>query len=126
MSEKLNTPSPTLTFSVEGNSYTVNYPKNGQFIQIESMKISMTRSTYGAMALESTISAQMARYTVDMIAFFHTCCPEMKADLKVETFSDLDVISNKRLLKVYINEVLPWLVKWEDFLNQDEEKKAEA
>lgn len=122
----MNLPSKSLTFKIDENEYTVNYPNNGQFIAIESMKSSLTSDNYEALASRGSISSQYARYTVDMIAFFSNCCPQLKKDLKVETFSQLDMIDSKKLIKVYASKILPWLVKWEEVLNSDEEEETVA
>jgi hypothetical protein len=60
-----------------------------------------------------------------MIAFLSTCCPEMRKDLKVNTFSELDMLASKKLLNIYIKTILPWLTEWEILLNTDEDTKVE-
>lgn len=120
-------PSKSITFKVQENEYTVNYPNNGQLIEIESMKARLTGDSYNAISQGETTAAQFARFTVDMIAFFSTCCPNMKKQLNVATFSELDALSSKKLLNVYIKTILPWMMDWEKVLNTEdeiEEKKA--
>lgn len=126
MAETAKTPPRELSIKVEDNSYVIKYPNTGQFLQIESMKISLTQDKYNSMVTGSTVSSQMARYTTDMIAFLSVCCPQMKKDLKVDTFSELDAIANKKILSIYIKTILPWLFEWEELLNaEDEEVKKE-
>lgn len=121
MLEKSKLPAKEIEFTIDGNKYKIPYPNNGQMLQIESMKISLTRSTYSSMTGSDTIIGQIARYTVDMIALLSVCCPEIKKDLMVETFSDLDALSNKRLLDAYVKQIIPWLREWEEILNSEEE-----
>ena len=127
MSEEIKKPQPLrkISIEVESNSYDIEYPKTGQFLQLESMKISMSGGNYNAIALGDTVSSQMSRYLTDMIAFFSICCPQMKKDLKVDTFSDLDMLTSKKLLKLYIDKILPWLQAWEVLLNSDDSEITE-
>jgi hypothetical protein len=120
-------PEKTLSFRIDENDYTVKYPNNGLFIEIEAMKSLLTRDTYSSMSTGNTISSQLARYTVDMIAFLAVCCPKLKDDLKVGSLSELDMIPSKKVLKVYVKTILPWLMEWEALVNSDDEEvKAEA
>lgn len=122
MSEKIEKklPQKKISITIDENTYDIDYPKNGQFIQIESLKIALTRGSYNSLSESSNTSTVYAKYTVDMIAFFSTCCPKLREDLKVETFADLDMLSTKKLMKVYINTVYPWLMEWESILNSDD------
>lgn len=113
-------PQKKISIVIDENSYDIDYPKNGQFIQIESLKMALTRGSYNSFSESTNTSTLYARYTVDMIAFFSTCCPKLREDLKVETFADLDMLSTKKLMKVYVNTILPWLMEWEVILNADD------
>ena len=118
-------PNKSVSFKLLENDYTVNFPNNGQFIEIESMKVLLTRDTYNTIAEGTSISAQYARYTVDAIAFFSTCCSKLRKDLKVDSFSELDMLSSKKIMSVYVKTILPWLIEWESVLNaEDEEDKV--
>lgn len=117
----VNLPKSKIEISVSGNDYPIKFPNNGQFIEIEALKARLTRDSYNSMTEGVTTSSQMARYTVDMIAFLSVCCPDIKKDLKVETFSDLEMIDSKKILKIYYKEILPWLTEWELVLNADDD-----
>lgn len=117
-------PKTTIEFKIKDNTYTAKYPNNGQFIDIETAKARMAGDTYGAIADSRMTSAQIARHTIDMIAFLTICGPaQLKKDLNVDSFSDLDMIYSKELFKVYLTIILPWLIEWEQVLNADEEVK---
>lgn len=116
-------PSKQVSFSVKENSYTVKFPNNGQFIEVESMKSLLTRTTYNDIAAGGSVSSQYAKVTVDMIAFFHVCCPQLRKDLAVESFSQLEMIDSKVLLQTYIKTIMPWLTEWEIALNSIEEEE---
>lgn len=124
MPETKKLPSKTISIKVDENSYVIKYPNTGQMLQVEDMKRSITKN-YDSLIIGNTLASQTAVYTTDMIAFLSTCCPTLKADLKVETFSELDAVINKKLLTLYIKEIYPWLQEWEVFLNTDTEEKKE-
>ncbi len=127
MSEAKKVPTKILSIKVDENTYQISYPNTGQQLQIEDLKRSLAKN-YDALVVGSTLASQNAVYTIDMIAFLSVCCPKLKADLKVSTFSELEAIVNKKLLTIYIKEIYPWLQAWEIFLNtddQEEEKKEE-
>lgn len=117
-------PARTLKFKIESNDYEATYPKVSQFIGIEAMKIALTRDTYSGIAESTSISAIYARYLVDAIAFIGTCCPDVKKDLNVEALTELDMMSAKKLVSVYVDTILPWLLAWEEALNSKEEPET--
>lgn len=117
----VNLPKERISIQIEDNEYEINYPSNGEFIEIEAMKCRLTRDTYHAIAGGGSVASQMARFTVDMIAFLSVMCPKIKADLKADSFSDLKMIESKKILKIYINRILPWIMEWESVLNAEDD-----
>lgn len=118
----MTTPNKKLSFKIEDNDYEVTFPNNGEFIEIESMKSKLSRGEYASISDNLTLEAQIAKYTVDLIAFFGTCCPKVRTDLKVDSLSELDMLSSKKILKVYVDEILPWLKLWIEVINSNEEE----
>jgi hypothetical protein len=114
-------PKKRIEITIGENDYVINYPKVGQFVEVEAMKSRLTRDTYTSMTEGGTVPSQMARYTVDMIAFLSVCCPKIKADLNVDSFSDLEMIESKKILKVYVKDILPWIAEWEFVLNAEDD-----
>lgn len=119
-------PKTKLNFKILENDYSVTYPNNGEFIEIEAMKSLLTRDTYNTMSNGGSVSSQLARYTVDMIAFFSVCCSKLRKDLKVDSLSSLDMMSSKKVLKVYIDSILPWLMEWESAINAADEEEVKT
>lgn len=122
---KSTMPSRSLTFKIEDNDYKSSYPNNGELMQIQSLKHSLSGDKYNEWVQGVTTADQQARFTADMIAFFMVCCPQLKADMKVDAFSSLDAVTNKKLLTVYMKIIFPWLAAWETFLNTDDETEEE-
>ncbi len=122
-------PAKSITFKVKENDYTINYPDTGGLMEIEIFKTSLSRGAYETISKTSTISSDYVRFMIDMIALFSVLCPNLKKDLKVETFSQLAVIDSKMLLGVYIKSILPWWSEWEKVLNspfeEDERETSE-
>jgi len=128
----MKTPEKSITFSVLENEYKITFPNNGQYIELQSTKVRLSRDTYGALSGNYETSSQWAKYTIDMIAFMTILCPKLKEDLKVASLSELDMLSSKVLVKAYIEQIVPWLDEWETLLSTEpkqeeskEEKKSE-
>jgi hypothetical protein len=121
MTDPKKLPPKTITFKVGENEYTVPYPKTGQMLEIEAMKIALSRNQYNSFAAGDTVSILTAKVTTDMIAFFSVCCQQLRKDLNVEMFSELEQWDNKKLLALYIKTIMPWLDEWQVFLNTDDE-----
>lgn len=122
----LTLPSKTIDFTIQDKEYTVKFPNNEKYIEIEVMKSKLTDKEYNSISNGNTNSSQIAKYTVDMIAFFTVCCPKLKEDLTISSFSELDVLENKKFLNVYVKVILPWLLEWDKVINSiDEEDKED-
>ena len=119
----MNIPEKTINWSVLGNEYKITFPNNNQFIELESMKVRLSRDTYDS--LNTSVSSQYARLTIDLLAFAAICCPpEFKKDLNVESISTLDMLTTKKLISAYMKQIVPWFHAWEILLNSiDEEVK---
>lgn len=113
-------PNRVKKITVEGNNYDLNYPSTGGLIDIEVLKASLTNDKYESISYSGTNASTFVRYTVDMIASLSVMCPKLKADLKVKTFVELDPLTTKKLLNIYVKEVLPWLNEWEVVLGSDD------
>ena len=116
-------PNRTKKIVVESNSYDLNYPDTAGLIDIEVLKASLTNNKYDAISYSGTNASTFVRFTVDMIAVFTVACPQLKKDLKVKTFVELDALTTKKLINIYVKEVLPWLNEWERILGSEDEEE---
>jgi len=89
-------------------TYVVKYPNVGQLLEIESIKQSLSSNNYTMMALSNVKSMSFALDIIDSVAYFSTLIPDLKADLNVKNFMDLDQITAKRLTIAYRKYFLPW------------------
>jgi hypothetical protein len=116
-------PSRKCTFKIEDNEYIAEYPNTGQYIEMMRLRHLLASNNYSVLVTAVTEADQRARYTVEMMAFCMVCCPKLKEDLKVQSISELDMLVSKKLLKVYIDTILPWLTEWETILSVDDVKE---
>lgn len=120
--EQKEMPARELKFKVKAgtveNEYTIKYPNNGELIDIEVMKDTISNGRYMNLLSASTKQSTMAAFTIDMIATLNTLCPKLKDDLKVKSFFNLDIVDNKNLLNIYLKKIFPWLNDWQAFLDE--------
>lgn len=118
-------PNRTKKIVVSGNTYELKYPNTGGLIDIEVLKSSLTNDKYDAISYSNTNASTFVRFTVDMISGLTVMCPQLKAELKVKSFVELDPMTTKLLVNVYVKEILPWLNEWEVALGTDDSETEE-
>ncbi len=117
----LDLPSKTVEITVEDSSgekreYIITFPKTGQLMQIQAMKVSLLRGQLGSILDAGTSDANYVNVLADMTASFTVLCPKLIDDLPVDAISDLDAIDSARLTKVYLDQYLPWYTEWKTIL----------
>lgn len=100
-----------LTFQVKNNSYTVEFPTVGQFIDIESLKVSVSKGEYGNLIRSGTSAGFDALELIDVACYFKVLCPKLAEDLG-RPYEDLDAIDFLELRQVYREKIKPWLNGW--------------
>jgi hypothetical protein len=110
------------TFKIGDNSYTVDFPSTGGLIEIESLKAQLSRNNYSGISEQGTIMSNYSRFLIDMISTFTVLFPQLKKDMNVKSISELHPIDSKKLLQIYLKEVLVWLNEWYEVLNADDEE----
>lgn len=118
-------PSTTIKFKILENEYTATCPNNGEYLSIESMKHKLTDNKYNEISSNPDPASQRAKFDADMMSFFIICCPQVRDDLKIKSFSELDRLSSNKLVKVYLKTILPWLMNWDQVVNADLEEEEE-
>lgn len=120
-----------LVVSVEGveNIYTVEWPTVQQIIDIESFKLSITKGKYTEMIMLSTKWSNRALNSADMCAYLIVMAPQLIKDMKVNP-RNLDLVdSTEGLMKVYLEQFVPWWNEYEKMIdlkeNPPEEEKGE-
>lgn len=98
----------TKKFSIDGKSFTANFPNIGQIIDMESLKQALTGNRYGAMASSGITSAYEALDIVDTIAFLQICVPEVSRHYDIRNYADLPADKMNKFLEAYRKEIRPW------------------
>jgi hypothetical protein len=103
--------------TVKGRKYEISFPNVGQYYQIEVNKQRLGKGSYNSMIGNPTISAQRALDMIDVEATLSVLCPQLVADLKVKSFSELGLKDFKEISDIYMNEVFPFLKEAEKILS---------
>lgn len=117
-----------IVVEVVKNNYTIKFPNTGELLDIDLLKIQITNGRYDTLKFSLNPSFQHTALKVDTVAFFNTMVPKLKKDLTVKSLFDLEEDQLMVLVKVYEDEVLPWLEEWESILRNpvsasEEDKK---
>lgn len=105
-----------------GNDYIVKFPNVGQFIDIENTKMVLSNGKYVEMALSVLKIHIFQLDMIDAIAYFSVLCPEMRENLGIKNWRDLDTDKAKELTSVYKEQFIPWFKPILDELLKIDEK----
>lgn len=97
----------TINFKVEGNSYSVNFPNVGQYLDIEQNKMMLTNNGYESLVLSRLKTSLFALDLVDAISFLRVMCPELTKDLNEKSYLDIDLSKSKTLVTAYKKQIQP-------------------
>jgi len=105
-----------LNLVIQDNTYQLKFPSVGQLLSIEEMK-----SNFGLQSYNLTTSSGSIAYTTgEMVATFTVLVPELKKDLNIDSYSNMNMIDSKVLLDAYVNQFLPWFQGWLKEINKTE------
>lgn len=107
----------TKEITVKGRKYEIQFPNVGQYYQIEVNKQRLGKGSYNSLIGNPTITAQRALDMIDVEATLSVLCPQLVADLKVKSFSELGLKDFKEISDIYMNEVFPFLKEAEKILS---------
>jgi len=111
----------SIDIRIGDNNYVVKFPTTGQIIDIEAMKVRL-----GNDFDVNYISGAYAKTARDMIATFSVLIPDMKKDLTVHSFSELNPIELKPFMEAYLKIYLPWFNEiMDEVSNFDSEIESE-
>jgi len=119
--EKLSAPPSKLTFKIGPNSYSIDFPKNGDLIDIERRKSTLSGGQ-GQGMINGGSPGMQALILSESIATFSVLLPQLEKDLNVGSLLDLNPSQSKPIVKAY-EKYYEWMDKWRTFLNQDDEKE---
>lgn len=119
----MSLPSRTISIKIGENEYEVKFPNNGALIEIEQLKINLSKGTHDTMANVPTVTAERAYLTIEAISTFSVLIPSLKKDLNKASLLELDPYESKQIVNAYIKQFFPWYKQWMDLINKDEDEK---
>jgi hypothetical protein len=105
-------PSKSVSISIKSNTYQLNFPNTGQYIDIQCLKNKITSDNYNLLTNSNDSYVAYATLLVDMIAHFNILIPDLKKDLNVQSILGLDMLESKELLDCYTTQYLPFFNDW--------------
>jgi hypothetical protein len=93
---------------IDGKEYVVSFPNVGQTLEIESMKMALTANKYPEFALSGLRSNVFVADLTDAIATFFVLIPELRANLSVKSYSELDLLAGAKLVSAYMDDYYPF------------------
>lgn len=111
--------------NVMGQDYEIQFPTVGQLQDIEAMKLALTNGRYTDMAIGGLTTQIFALDSADAISYLSVLIPELKDDLKVKNWRELNLISAKKLIVDYRN-LMKWLKPLLDDLYNFDEKTEDV
>lgn len=104
-----------ITIKVLNNTYEVNYPNVGQFVDIKVQENLISKGQLSDLILSGLSMADEAEaaITIKIMAFFNICVPDLIKDLKVKSLRDLSMIDFLEIRKIYVKQISPWLNEWQ-------------
>jgi len=112
-----------ITFKLLQNTYKIEFPNTGEYMDILSRRELLTSGQYRSISLGSSYNKDL----IDAITLFSILVPDMKKTLNVDSIFDLDLVRSKEIVKTYRKDVKKWYQDMLDFLNladEEEEKKS--
>lgn len=94
--------------TIKGKTYLVSFPSVGQLMEIESFKLVMSRNKYIQLSMSDMKNHTMILDIVDCVSYLSILIPDLKNDLAVKNWNDLDPFLAKELVHCYKKEFLPW------------------
>lgn len=98
-----------LQITIFDKRYFVHFPTVDQFIQIETMKMSLSNGMYGQMMKAQSRTTNMALDLIDAFATFLVLLPELKADGGLpDDINSLTPEQITQLLIAFKTQFYPW------------------
>lgn len=98
----------TKTIKIQGQTFTLEYPNVGQFIDIKVLETKLSQGTIAQLAM-GTPGQVDALLFITTYAHFIVLCPELMKKLKVDNLLDLSIKDFEEMSKCYLEEIQPWL-----------------
>lgn len=112
----------TKNFSFRGNEYKIEFPTIGQYFDIETDKMLISKNKWGELILAKTVSSFRALQSMECVVVLKNLCPDLFKDFKVSSYSEIDAKDFLDLTKIYLENIQPWYSEWFKEFNEILEK----
>lgn len=119
--EKKKLPNRELSFKLEGKDYLMKFPNTGELMEIAIMRARLSGGKYDMLSNTQILGDKLAQFSIDTIVHFSILSPDLLKNLNVKSYLDLELMDMKKIITLYIKEVLPWLNTWYEVLNSIDE-----
>lgn len=116
------TPDRSLEIVVGDKTYKLNFPNTGELMDLAILRSRLSEGNYNSIANTLILGDKLAQFSIDTIAHLSILCPSLLNDLNVKNYTDLDVLSMKKLIRIYIDKIFPWMNSWYELLNSLDEE----
>jgi len=110
---------------IRGKGYNIPFPNVGQLMDIESFKIAYTNGKYIDMAMSNLKAHGFALDVADTIAYLSVLIPDLRKDLKIDNWRNIDPFVAKELVKIFKADFIPWFKPLLDDLYSYNQEDAE-
>ena len=100
--------STTHTFQFKGESYTIEFPRVGQLIDIMTTKNTLSNGLYNSIARYVTPEMGYYKFLVDALSFFQIMAPKVVEQFNRKDLKSLTMEEGNDLVKLYLDDILPW------------------
>lgn len=120
-----------LKFQYGGREYKMEFPTIGQYMDIETKKMELSKGKLGDLIAARTISSLRTVQCIECISLLQVLCPSILGDIKVLSLEEIDAKDFVSILKLYSETILPWYSTWFKEFNdalidiQEDSKKIE-
>jgi isopentenyldiphosphate isomerase len=102
-------------------TYEVNYPNVRQKLEIENLKIFLSSGKYGELARSAHKTASKLLDLIDAVAYFSILIPEIKSNMTVNDFENMDIVTQRNMMRAYKINFYPWFEQIEAELNKEDD-----
>jgi len=108
--------------NIQEKEYTINFPTTGQLIDIETMKVSISKGMYSGLVTTMSKSSLLSLDLIDSISTFIILLPSLREEMKFDNILDISPIDAQELVVIYKKVYFPWFAEWLEVMKKKEEE----
>lgn len=122
------TPDRSLEIVVGDKTYKLNFPNTGELMELAILRAKLSDGNYNSISNTLILGDKLAQFAIDTVAHLSILCKTSSSedsllkDLNVKNYLELSVLDMKKLIKIYIDKILPWMNSWYELLNSLDEE----